>query len=86
MLMPPPLTHSHANHSRLLSCLSVASHANSEKPGCTTLTIYIIVHFLCTYVVVSEMITHIPVENNLRIKCLLCTVPLAFSLPDTIHF
>ena len=31
------------------------------------------------------MITHVPVENHLRIKCL-CTVPLAFSLPDTIHF
>ena len=67
MLIPPVITHNHMNHSRLLSCFSVASHATNEKPGSTTLTIYLVVDYLYTYVGVWEMITYTPVENNFRI-------------------
>lgn len=50
MLIPPVLTHNHMNHSRFLSCFSVASHATNEKPGSITLTIYLVVDYLYTYV------------------------------------
>lgn len=55
----------HMDYPAILTCLSVTSYYNSEKSGFHHQPpIYLILQFQYTYIVTSELVTHLPVGNN----------------------